>query len=92
MAKADRGFASMDRAKRRAIASKGGKIAHQKGSAHEWTRDASRAAGRKGGLAPAAERSFPGSSPRPADHLLRPVGSCYPPSRHPPAPAAKRAQ
>lgn len=50
MAKADRGFASMDRAKQREIASKGGKIAHNRGTAHEWTREEAREAGRKGGL------------------------------------------
>ncbi|MBA3295869.1 MAG: hypothetical protein H0U19_02960, partial [Acidobacteria bacterium] len=37
VAKEDRGFASMDRAKQRDIASKGGRAAHQKGTAHEWT-------------------------------------------------------
>ena len=51
MAKEDRGFASMDRAKQREIASKGGKAAHQKGTAHEWTSDEAREAGRKGGMA-----------------------------------------
>lgn len=51
MAKEDRGFASMDRSKQREIASKGGKAAHQKGTAHEWTSDEAREAGRKGGLA-----------------------------------------
>ena len=51
MAKADRGFASMDRSKQREIASKGGKAAHQKGSAHEWTSLEAREAGRRGGLA-----------------------------------------
>ena len=49
MAKEDRGFASMDRGKQREIASKGGKAAHQKGTAHEWTADEARSAGRKGG-------------------------------------------
>ena len=48
MAKEDRGFASMDRAKQREIASKG---AHQKGTAHEWTSEEARDAGRKGGIA-----------------------------------------
>jgi uncharacterized protein len=47
----DRGFASMDRDKQREIASKGGKAAHQKGSAHEWTPAEAREAGRKGGVA-----------------------------------------
>jgi uncharacterized protein len=47
----DRGFASMDRSKQKEIASKGGKAAHQKGTAHEWTSEEARDAGRKGGLA-----------------------------------------
>lgn len=51
MAKEDRGFASMDRDKQREIASKGGKAAHQKGTAHEWTSEEARDAGRKGGIA-----------------------------------------
>jgi general stress protein YciG len=44
-----RGFAAMDPAKQRAIASKGGRAAHAKGTAHEFTADEARAAGRKGG-------------------------------------------
>jgi general stress protein YciG len=51
VAKEDRGFKSMDRSKQREIASKGGKAAHQKGTAHEWTSDEAREAGRKGGMA-----------------------------------------
>lgn len=51
MAKEDRGFASMDRNKQREIASKGGRAAHQKGTAHEWTSEEAREAGRKGGIA-----------------------------------------
>jgi uncharacterized protein len=51
VAKEDRGFASMDRAKQREIASKGGKAAHTKGTAHEWTSEEAREAGRKGGMA-----------------------------------------
>ena len=51
MAKEDRGFASMDRGKQREIASKGGKAAHEKGTAHEWTSEEAREAGRKGGMA-----------------------------------------
>jgi general stress protein YciG len=51
VAKEDRGFASMDAAKQREIASKGGKAAHQKGTAHEWTSEEAREAGRKGGMA-----------------------------------------
>jgi len=44
-----RGFASMDSARQRAIASKGGKAAHQQGVAHQWSPEEARAAGRKGG-------------------------------------------
>jgi uncharacterized protein len=51
VAKEDRGFASMDAARQREIASKGGRTAHERGTAHEWTTDEARVAGRKGGLA-----------------------------------------
>jgi uncharacterized protein len=51
MGKEQRGFASMDRTKQHEIASKGGRTAHEKGTAHEWTSEEARAAGRKGGLA-----------------------------------------
>ncbi len=44
-----RGFASMSSEKQREIASKGGRAAHEKGTAHEWTADEARSAGRKGG-------------------------------------------
>lgn len=44
-----RGFGSMSPEKQREIARKGGRAAHQKGTAHEWTKDEARAAGRKGG-------------------------------------------
>ena len=46
-----RGFASMDKEKQRQIASKGGRAAHQKGTAHEFTPEEARIAGRKGGAA-----------------------------------------
>jgi general stress protein YciG len=46
-----RGFASMDRDKQRELASKGGKAAHIKGTAHEWSSEQAREAGRKGGSA-----------------------------------------
>ena len=61
MAKEDRGFASMDRTKQREIASKGGKAAHQKGTAHEWTSEEARDAGRKGGMASHRRRTELGS-------------------------------
>jgi len=44
-----RGFASMSPEKQREIASKGGRAAHAKGTAHEWSADEARSAGRKGG-------------------------------------------
>jgi general stress protein YciG len=39
----------MSAEKQREIASKGGRAAHEKGTAHEWTADEARNAGRKGG-------------------------------------------
>ena len=45
-----RGFASMSPEKQREIASKGGRAAHLKGTAHEWTSEEARSAGRKGGM------------------------------------------
>jgi len=47
----NRGFASMNRQKQKAIASKGGKAAHQKHTAHEFTSEEARLAGSKGGKA-----------------------------------------
>lgn len=47
----DRGFASMDFEKQRKIASKGGRAAHIKGTAHEWNKKEASIAGRKGGIA-----------------------------------------
>ena len=58
-----RGFASMSREKQREIASKGGRAAHEKGTAHEWTPDEARAAGRKGGSP--ASLALPGLPPAP---------------------------
>jgi uncharacterized protein len=49
--KARRGFASMSAEKQREIASKGGRAAHAKGTAHEWSAEEARRAGRKGGQA-----------------------------------------
>ena len=44
-----RGFAAMDEAKQREIAAKGGRAAHEKGTAHEFDSREAREAGRKGG-------------------------------------------
>jgi uncharacterized protein len=51
-----RGFATMDKEKVREIARHGGKAAHAAGTAHEFSSDEARAAGRKGGLATHAKR------------------------------------
>jgi len=56
-----RGFASMNEEKQREIASQGGRAAHQKGTAHEFTPDEARDAGRKGGEAVSRNR----------DHMAR---------------------
>ena len=47
----------MDQRKQREIARKGGQAAHQKGTAHEFTSDEARAAGRKGGEIVSANRA-----------------------------------
>lgn len=54
--RSNRGFASMDRGKQREIASKGGKAAHAKGTAHEFDSSEAREAGRKGGVAVSRNR------------------------------------
>jgi general stress protein YciG len=54
--RSNRGFASMDANKQREIASKGGKAAHAKGTAHEFDSGEAREAGRKGGLAVSRNR------------------------------------
>jgi Stress-induced bacterial acidophilic repeat motif. len=54
--RSNRGFASMDRGKQKEIASKGGKAAHAKGTAHEFDSSEAREAGRKGGVAVSRNR------------------------------------
>lgn len=49
--KARRGFAAMSPEKRREIASRGGKKAHEMGVAHTFTRESAIEAGSKGGAA-----------------------------------------
>ena len=79
MAIEDRGFASMDRNRQREIASKGGRAAHKKGAAHEWTREEAQAAGRKGGLArhkrPDRDRQCPLSTRTSAETVQRAIVS-----------------
>jgi hypothetical protein len=60
-----RGFASMSADKQREIASKGGRAAHAKGTAHEWSSDEARDAGRKGGMASRGGRGKLSETPEP---------------------------
>jgi general stress protein YciG len=53
----NRGFASMAAEKQREIARKGGRAAHEKGKAHEFTTDEARQAGRKGGEKVSVDRN-----------------------------------
>ena len=52
----NRGFASMNSERQREIARKGGKAAHEKGTAHEFNSEEAREAGRKGGQASGGNR------------------------------------
>jgi len=52
-----RGFAMLRPERRRLISSKGGRAAHKKGSAHQFTPEEARAAGKKGGQASAKSRA-----------------------------------
>lgn len=71
--KSRRGFASMDRTRQREIASEGGRAAHQKGTAHEFTSDEARSAGRKGGIARAQGRLTAVASPAPQAQVAQQV-------------------
>ena len=68
MATSKRGFASMDAAKQKEIASKGGRAAHSKGTAHEFTSDEARVAGRKGGEAVSRDRAHMAAIGREGGH------------------------
>ncbi len=63
-----RGFASMDPSKQREIASKGGRAAHAKGTAHEFSSDEARVAGRKGGEAVSRDRAHMSAIGREGGH------------------------
>ena len=67
-----RGFAALDRSKVSEIASKGGKAAHAAGTAHQFSSDEARSAGRKGGVAPHVRR---GRGPRQAQPSSSPTGT-----------------
>lgn len=53
-----KGFASMDKALVKAIASKGGKAAHAKGTAYEFDTETAKEAGRKGGITTSQDREY----------------------------------
>ena len=55
--KKSRGFAVMNKEQQRKIASRGGIEAHRKGTAHEFSSEEARRAGRKGGLVVSQDRS-----------------------------------
>lgn len=54
--KKPRGFACMDPERRRELASRGGKKAHEMGVAHKFSSEEAQMAGKKGGLAPHVRR------------------------------------
>ena len=58
-----RGFARLDAEQRKAVSSKGGKAAHEKGTAHRWTQAEASAAGRKGGLVSSGRTKKPVNEP-----------------------------
>jgi general stress protein YciG len=81
-----RGFSSMDKQKQREIASKGGKAAHQKGTAHEFTSEEARVAGRKGGAASRARRTEPLDSESSSDDRSAEMMEREPPASDEPQP------
>ena len=64
----NRGFASMDQEKQRAIAAKGGRAAHASGNAHEFSPAEARVAGRKGGEAISRNRQHMAAIGREGGH------------------------
>src|ERR1700722_18190737 len=65
----NRCFASMDSQKQREIASKGGKAAHQKGTAHQFTSEEARRAGSKGGRAARQRRTAAKQAGQPGEQV-----------------------
>ncbi|HEL4111128.1 TPA: general stress protein [Stenotrophomonas maltophilia] len=64
----NRGFASMNQEKQRAIAAKGGRAAHASGNAHEFSPAEARVAGRKGGEAISRNRQHMAAIGREGGH------------------------
>jgi len=73
MGKEERGFASMDPTKQREIASKGGRAAHLRGTAHEWSSEEAREAGRKGGMASHRKHQVIAQESVPEDQRVEPI-------------------
>jgi uncharacterized protein len=73
--KRPRGFAAMDRKLVSEIARKGGKAAHSAGTAHEFTSEEARVAGRKGGRATHAKRRKTTDEPESTAHPEEKPGS-----------------
>lgn len=71
-----RGFACMSAPLQRELSSKGGRVAHAKGAAHEFTREEAREAGRKGGKAVHARGTAHRFTPETAREARRKVGQC----------------
>lgn len=69
-----RGFAAMDRDRVKEIASKGGKAAHAAGTAHQFSSDEARNAGRKGGMAPHVRRGGVRRRPSAAESTVQGQG------------------
>ena len=65
-----RGFAAMELERQREIASRAGKLAHEKKRAHEWSREEARLAGKKGGVAAARKRLLERGENDGCDHIL----------------------
>jgi general stress protein YciG len=66
-----RGFASMNKTRQAEIASKGGRAAHAKGAAHQWTPEEARKAGKKGGKSSRGGRGKEPESPEPVYDLTK---------------------
>lgn len=64
------GFASMPEAQVRLIASMGGKAAHAKGTAHQWTKETAGVAGRKGGIRSAHARRTKKATAKSAEAVI----------------------
>jgi general stress protein YciG len=73
----NRGFASMDPARQREIASQGGKAAHAKGTAHEFTSEEARRAGSlsHGNRQSASASEVSRTSVKPGNRQAAPAGS-----------------